>query len=133
MYTINELKLGNVQNEINRGGQHLFVIAREENTLVYHAKAASYHDYIPRNGVPESDVVGGGVLCIYQFVPNELQFGGDSGQFEEIPNELIEMYSSKILKLYQEKQPQLEKVVVDLDGKDTLDGWLFNKDLELNL
>ncbi|MBS3088080.1 hypothetical protein J4226_05805 [Candidatus Pacearchaeota archaeon] len=134
MNIINRIEVGNVEKKLEIGRNfHRFIVVRDDDKLVYHAADVDYHNYVPGNCASEKDVLGGGKVGIYQLVPDGLVFGGDSGRFGKLPNELMELYASMLLDYYREENSQLEKFEVDMSGKLTMKMFCFLKELEFNL
>lgn len=133
MIKINELVLGDVDKKIRHYSSHVFIVTREKDELVYHAKYVRNHCNIMADDFPKADILGGGFTGTYPTNPNELCLEERSGEFGPLPNELLAMYSSLLLEFYRQEQPLLESVAVNLAGNEQLDDWLNKKNLILHL
>ncbi len=143
MYEINNIRLGHVDLDLRAGSpRHHFVVTREEKSLVYnsaniHTAVKNAHRQVPRGKVSTDNILGGGVVFIYQNVPLELQLGANS-EFGSLPGPLMSYFKPLLLSEYQKTNSQLEEVVIDFDHSITPDGeflefWLERKELKLNL
>ncbi len=135
MQVIKELRIGNIEGEFSSDKPHKFIVARDENSMVYHSlefhPELIHKDVASRYNIPLENVLGGG-SARNDVSPSTLTLQGLSADFGKVHQDIMQLYAPQLMDAYRKLQPEIERVSIEIREDRVLEEWLFYKRLELD-